>query len=101
MLRAACYKNTVASKQSAVNAQRSLSNATRTVAHSKKCKNMQTSARFTQKQLTAQMQQAIALYMQANAVKVYKQKQLRFTRSLQCATRHIGKNCATRCNARV
>ena len=62
---------------------------------------MQTSARITKKQLSAQMQKAVEQYLLNNTVKRVAQKQVRNKRSLQCITQHIGKNCVSRAGARV
>ena len=68
------------------------------VTQQRKVCNMQTAQRFARKQLNAQMQQAIAAYLQRNAVTVCKAAA---SSSKQQRSKHIGKNCATRCGARV
>jgi Flp pilus assembly protein TadG len=59
---------------------------------------MQTTQRLTRKQLNAQMQQAVAQYLQRNTVKVCKAAA---SSTKQQRSKHIGKNCATRAGARV
>jgi len=59
---------------------------------------MQTAQRLTRKQLSAQMQQAVAQYLQRKSVTVCKAAA---KSNKQQRSKHIGKNCSTRAGARV
>jgi len=69
------------------------------VTTNKEAHTMQTKQRLVSKQLNAQVQQAIATYLQSNAVQriAYAARATHNT----MRTKHIGKNCATRMGARV
>ena len=60
---------------------------------------MRTKQRLVSKQLNTQLQQAIAKYLQHNAVTRIASKQR--TKRNTVHTLHIGKNCSTRSGARV